>query len=610
MKKPILILLLSIFSLHLSAQYLIVGKDSISLSQFEKDNDYGLKNNGIDKTLRTTEDFLLIQQFAQSKKVDTLANFRSAMMQKQGELVKKYFYPKSVTNPLLQDYVNSNKTERQVQIFFITKTKEDNNDYKKVYDEVKSGKMTMEDAIKKYTKNNGEPIFVKPGVMDNTLYAEIKTLPKNGYTKLINNENFIAFAKALDTRPSLGYVVFGSLSYSNDEKAAETKANIDKDFKAGKKFEEVAKNNGSNDNEKNNGGLIIGSPTLPDEIYNALKGQKVGYTTPPILKDNRYYIFHIYQITPYELNEKTEDFFFQDMQNSLYSEILQDKMIAYVKSQPGFKEFPAFQNLKKSYQNYLSTANKPGDILFQYNGIKTTFEDIKKVIDPHKDEASKFTDKQWGLALDGLEEQNLLRAYGEDLARHDPMKSELEQARKILYSDYVFSKYMREEMEAHPELIADYYNKNKSNYVWDTRAKGRVAIIADPKLVADVKKEIKDPKNWESLKKKYDGKLNDKNQVLVHFEEGEMAKEADVFTKYKVPFELGVHQTRMGDRDLIIAIDKILPPTQMTLDEAKDSVKEQVTEQLLKKITDEQRAKTKIIVEPNFLKELEKKFKK
>ena len=129
-------------------------------------------------------------------------------------------------------------------------------------------------------------------------------------------------------------------------------------------------------------------------------------------------------------------------------------------------------------------------------------------------------------------------------------------------------------------------------------------------MTKEIAKDIKDPKTWETLKLKFSGKLNDKKQVLVNFEKGEMSKEAEVFTKYNVPFKTGVHQTKMGDKSLIIAIDKILAPSQMTQEEASEELKDAVNEKKLNEIIAEQKAKTKIVVQPEFLKDLEKNFKK
>jgi peptidyl-prolyl cis-trans isomerase SurA len=66
----------------------------------------------------------------------------------------------------------------------------------------------------------------------------------------------------------------------------------------------------------------------------------------------------------------------------------------------------------------------------------------------------------------------------------------------------------------------------------------------------------------------------------------------------------------MGDQSLVVAIDKILPPSQMTQEEAAEELKDAVNEKKLNEIIAEQKAKTKIVVQPEFLKDLEKNFKK
>lgn len=609
MKKLIAILLIAMFSTTLSAQYLIIGKDSISLADFKKDYQYGLENNGIEKTLTATENFLLLQQFAQDKKADTTSSFREIMNEKEGELRSKFFYPKQVVDPVLAEYMKDLQTEKEVQIFMVQKTDEDKTDYVQVYNEVKAGKISMEDAIAKYTKGNAKPIFIKPGSVDNDLYAELKVLPNNSYTKFRDASGYSAFAKVMNSRPSLGYLIFGTLSFPKDDNAAANKTKIYADLKAGKTFQEVAKLHGATDHEKNNGGVVMGSPTLPNEVYEVFKGKKAGYYTPePILFGESYFVFNIYNIEPYVLNENNRDFFLRDMSSGLYGEKLQDKMIAFLKSDPSYKETADFQNAKKSFQNFNQT--KDDAVLYQYKKQKTTVGDIKKVIGDKRAEAEKLSPAVWTESMAAVNEQDLMNFYSQDFTSQKDIKKELTEIKKSLFSDYVFSKYLTQEMAKHPEWMTDYYNKNKAKYIWDNRAEGRVAIIADPKLNKEIEKAIKDPKDWEALKTKYYGKLNDKKQILVHFEQGEMGADAEIFTKYKVPFKTGVHQTNMEERSLVIAIDKILAPSQMTQAEAAELLKEAVTEQKLQEIIAQQKAKTKIVIQPEFRKDLEKNFKK
>lgn len=609
MKKIFAFVMLAGLGGAMSAQYMIVGKDSISLADFKREYQYGLQNSGVEKTLNTTQDFILLQQFAADNKADTTASFRERMMEKEADLREKYFYPKQVIDPVLNDFMKDNQTEKLVQIFMVQKIAGDTNNYQQIYSDVKAGKMTMEDAITKYTKGGPKPIFTKPGSVDNDLYGQLKVLPNNSFTKLQDSPGYIAFAKVINSRPSLGYMIFGTISFPKDANSETVKNKIYTDLKAGKTFQEVAKLYGANEHEKENGGVVMGSPTLPDEVYELFKGKKAEYFTPePLLFGENYFVFNIYNVEPYVLTDKNRDFFLRDMNGSLYSENLQDKMLAYLKSDPTYKEFPAYQNIKKSYQAFDSA--KDDAVLYQYKKEKTTVGDLKKLIGDKKSEAEKLTPALWSEAIAGVNAQDLMRFYSEDFTNQKDIKKQLTEFRKGLYSDYIFSKYLNEEIAKHPEWLTDYYNRNKSKYMWGNRAEGRVAIIADDKLAKEIEKDIKNPKNWETLKAKYYGQLNDKKQILVNFEKGEMSEDADVFTKYKVPFKTGVHQTKMEARTLVIAIDKILPPTQMTQAEAAELLKDAVNEERLRAVIEEQKAKTKIVIQPEFRKDLEKNFKK
>ena len=609
MKKLFAIVLMVGLANTISAQYMIIGKDSISLSDFKTEYQYGLQNSGVEKTIKTTQEFILFQQFAEQKKADTTLAFREKMSEKENELRSKFFYPKQVIDPVLNDYMKDSQTEKEIQVFMVQKAEGDTNNYMQIYNDVKSGKITMEDAITKYTKGSAKSIYVKPGSIDTNMYAELKSLPNNAYTSLADTSTNFAFTKVLNSRPSLGYMIFGTISYPKDDNAEGIKTKIYADLKAGKTFQEVAKLYGANDHEKNNGGVVMGSPTLPNEIYELFKGKKAGYYTPePILFGENYFVFNIYNVEPYTLTEQNREFFLRDMNSGLYGEKLQDKMIAYLKADAAYKEFPTFQNVKKSYQIFNQTADDA--VLYQYKNHKTTVGDLKKIIGDKKAEAEKLTPAFWSDAISGVNRQDLVSFYNAEFTNQKDIKKELNQFKKGLFSDYIYSQYLTQELAKHPEWLTAHYNKNKSKYMWENRADGRVAIIADEKLNKEIEKSIKDPKDWEALKTKYYGKLNDKKQVLVHFEKGEMSEDADVFTKYKVPFKTGVHQTKMEERSLVIAIDKILPPTQMTQAEAADLLRDAVTEEKLQEIIAQQKAQTKIVIQPEFLKDLEKNFKK
>ena len=611
MKKIFFPVLLAVATQNLFSQYLIVGKDSISVKDYIRDNKYGLENSGTEKSVNATIDFLLLQQLAKEKKADTLNFFVNTVNQRLSEIREQKFYPKSVIDPLLTDFVASNQKEVQVLLFIKEKNADDKTDYKSLYNQVKTGKMTMEDFLAKNSNpETSKAFYVKPGMLDYELYQQVKNTPVNSYTSFIDKGNVVGFAKVVNTRPSLGYMIFGTLAIPKDDNYEATKSKIYKELESGKKFQAVVKDFGASEEEKNSGGAVMGSPILPDEVYNALKGQtKDFYTKEPILFNDKYFIFNIYSIEPYTLTDANRRFFQKELLATSYGDEAAKRLVRWLKTQEKFVETADFAEIKKSYQSYLNVKN-PKAVLFSYGANKVTYEDLKKAIDSQYKNLEQIPTTQWSDLLNFQADQYIIGVYAKNFQNLPDVKPELNELKKNLFSEYIFSEYLKDELKNNPQLFTDYYNENKSKFIWEKRAESRAVVISNPALVKEIEKEVKDPKKWDALKEKYKNKVNDKNQVLVHFEQGKIQESADIFKKYNVPFKKGVFLTKIADRDVVVAIDDLLPEQQMTLEESKEDMNDAVTEKLLQKTIAAQRAKTKVEIQPAFMAELNKNFKK
>ena len=611
MKKIFFPVLLAVATQNLFSQYLIVGKDSISVKDYIRDNKYGLENSGTEKSVNATIDFLLLQQLAKEKKADTLNFFVNTVNQRLSEIREQKFYPKSVIDPLLTDFVASNQKEVQVLLFIKEKNADDKTDYKSLYNQVKTGKMTMEDFLAKNSNpETSKAFYVKPGMLDYELYQQVKNTPVNSYTSFIDKGNVVGFAKVVNTRPSLGYMIFGTLAIPKDDNYEATKSKIYKELESGKKFQAVVKDFGASEEEKNSGGAVMGSPILPDEVYNALKGQtKDFYTKEPILFNDKYFIFNIYSIEPYTLTDANRRFFQKELLATSYGDEAAKRLVRWLKTQEKFVETADFAEIKKSYQSYLNVKN-PKAVLFSYGANKVTYEDLKKAIDSQYKNLEQIPTTQWSDLLNFQADQYIIGVYAKNFQNLPDVKPELNELKKNLFSEYIFSEYLKDELKNNPQLFTDYYNENKSKFIWEKRAESRAVVISNPALVKEIEKEVKDPKKWDALKEKYKNKVNDKNQVLVHFEQGKIQESADIFKKYNVPFKKGVFLTKIADRDVVVAIDDLLPEQQMTLEESKEDMNDAVTEKLLQKTIAAQRAKTRVEIQPAFMAELNKNFKK
>ena len=88
MKKTLSLVLFLAFVSYQS-QYLIIGKDSISVDKFKTENKYGLENSGIENTVKTYVDFKLLQNFA-LEAIKTRFNTTECRISAQDYLIKFY----------------------------------------------------------------------------------------------------------------------------------------------------------------------------------------------------------------------------------------------------------------------------------------------------------------------------------------------------------------------------------------------------------------------------------------------------------------------------------------------------------------------------------------
>lgn len=596
------------------AQNLIVGQDTISAAEFEKEYAFGLEKKGIKSTVDSYIDFMVVQHFAKTLKVDTTRYYKNLVDKRLNELKKDSFFPKDLQNKSLAQFIKDNKTESKVQIFFLKKADADaTKDYKKIYNEVKQGKISMEEAIATYTQQEGAPIFVKAGTFNWTLDQQVQQLPNGGYTPLVENSDYITFVKKLGERPSLGYLVFGTISYPNDANAEAKKDSIYTALATKKNFKEVAAKFGSTKNEKVNGGLVIGSPVLPEDVYAALKALKAGeYTKTPILKGDKWFIFNIYAKRPYDLSSTANrEFFMADMMNSEYGSHFYRVFLQSLRDSKAYQESPLAKKLRQSYQNVKDIPSSQ-KVLYSYAGAQFTVADLKDKIKEHEDKLALLDNAQWEGVFDQINSDFLMQQYALAFEKRPEIQSALKDLTRNLYSTYFYTEYLNQQLAAHPEWFATYYNRHKKDYYKESAARGRVIIPARSSDVAMFKKAIKDKDNWKNLVEEYKSKLTEDDRLMANFQQGDMVKSAEVFQKYKVPFKKGVYTAKIGDKDLIIAIDEILPAGQMSLEEAKESgaLKNDLISNLVQKTIKEQKSKLNIVVQPSFIATLEKKFKK
>lgn len=613
MRNRHLILPVAVFTQFITAQSLKVGNESISVAEFAKEYETGLKNQGVESTIDSYINYRIAQEFAKNKQVDTMRYFKSAVVQRLSELKKNDYFPKPLQDKFLTQYIADNKREYEVQVFFVNKEDGEKKDFQKIYNEVKSGALTMEKAIEENTKEDASPIFIKAGSLNWELDQEVHNLRGGEYSTLMNNDQYATFIKKIGERPSLGYLMFGAISYPNDSNAAAKKDSIYTALKSGESFQEVAKKFGSTPNEKQNGGAVMGSPVLPNDIYELMKTLKSGdYAKDAQLNGDKWYVFNLYAKRPYDISTpENREFFMADMMNSQYGNRFYEEFLSQLKKSSLYKETPTAEKIKDSYVAFQKITNDK-ELLYSYNNQSFTIGDFKAQIEKHLDKVATMENLQWKNLVETINNNFLMSQYTMAYENKPEVKNEIDALKRNLHSDYFYSQYIIKKIKDSPELLTQFYNSHKDRYVKEAAAKGRVIIPINESDIAKFSELIKNKSNWEKLKAEYKDKKTANGEAVAVFHEGEMIESAEVFQKYKVPFKTGIYTAKIGNRTLIMANDEMIPGGQMTQEEALEfgGLKDDVTSDLVRKTIEEQKSKTKIEIDPKFISALEKNFKK
>lgn len=198
MKTKSLISLLTIAAAHLCfGQSIVINNDAMPVAKFSKEYEAGLKNQGIDQTIDSYINFKLIQDYSKSLKADTTQNFRTQIGTRLNELKKESYYPKELETKFLNDYIAANQKEKQIQVFFAKKEEGVKKDFQKIYNDVRLGKMTMDQAIQTEAKGDAKPLYIKAGVLSAELEADVQKLSIGGYSKLIDTPDNVMFVKVV-----------------------------------------------------------------------------------------------------------------------------------------------------------------------------------------------------------------------------------------------------------------------------------------------------------------------------------------------------------------------------------------------------------------------------
>jgi peptidyl-prolyl cis-trans isomerase SurA len=372
-------------------------------------------------------------------------------------------------------------------------------------------------------------------------------------------------------------------------------------LKAGDNFDDLAKQFSEDQSTAKSGGMLppFGTNRMVPEFEKAAFAlKKPGEFSAPIKTPIGWHIIKLIDRKGIGTYEEVQADLKQKIQKDSRSELSKTSMISRIKTKYNFKEnTKAKAEIMKTFDSTLVqgrwSPDKIGSLsntLFWLNNIPHTQPQFAEYVNDHqvKREAAGtpyviannlYNDwvKEVALAyeekkLDSLypDFRNLMQEYRDGILLFE------------LTDKKVWSKAVKDTVG-----LKEFYDKNKSNYMWGDRVDATVYYCADANIAKEVRKQMKKIDDDDTLM----ARINKTSQLNLQIKSGKFAK-GDNEVIDKVKWVQGITPDMMQDKQVVfVYIKKVLPSTPKSLDEAKGIITADYQNQLEKEWISSLRAK-------------------
>jgi peptidyl-prolyl cis-trans isomerase SurA len=587
-----------------------VGDTKVTVAEFE--NVYHKNNNketaGDTKSLNDYVDlfvnFKLKVKEAEELGLDTAKSFKEELAGYRKQLAQPYLTDKDVNEKLLQETYNRMQEDIHaahilVKVSETALPKDTLIAYNKIM-EYRKRILKGEDfaAVAKESAANGDPsakenggdlgyftslqmVYPFESMAFNTKVGDISMPVRTRYGYHI--------IKIIDRRKAQGEVLVShimvkitpNMSKEDSLNAFNKITEIHGKLKAGGKFDELAQQfSDDKASAKKNGELPwFGTGKMPIEFEKAAfaLANKGDYSEPLKTK----YGWHIIK-----LNDKRGLASFEDMKNELKGKVSKDSrsqagrssLIAKVKSEYKFKE-----NLKARDEFYKvvdttlfegrwdgSKAAKLNKPMFNFSDKVYTQADFTNYIKSHQSKRPKadlqmVVNQFYKQFVDEMavayEESRLDQKYPEFKALMQEYRDGI-----LLFEltdDKVWSKAVKDTTGSKA-----FYEKNKSNYMWDERAEASVYTAADDKIAKQVRGLLKKKKS----EKQIVAEVNKNSQLNLQVESRIFNKGENEFVDKNWNPGISADMKDKDNKTVIVVVNKLLKPEPKSYQDSKGMV--------------------------------------
>ncbi|HNX85532.1 MAG TPA: peptidylprolyl isomerase [Bacteroidales bacterium] len=658
LKINFLVLLLVIFSTSLKSQIsndeilmTIAGKQ-IKVNEFmniyKKNN---VKGETIDRKSLTEYvdlfvNFKLKVKEAEESGLDTVASFRNELNGYRDQLAKPYFTDEATLEALINEAAEREKTDiRASHIFFRLKPDAAPEDTLAVYQKAlkirelaikgesfeKLAVEYSEDPSANDREANQQHPFLKGNKGDLGYFTVFDMVypfengayntPTGGISMPVRSEYGFHLIKVYQKRPSLGDFVVAHIFMAIPRNAttadsARIKNRIDSVYaklQSGTKFDELAKSCSDDKGSATKGGVLPrrGVNRLVPEFIDAVYAlNEPGDYSQPVLTSYGWHIIMLVEKknvkTPEELKAELK----QKVMKDSRGETTRQVVIARIKQENGFKEnlqaladFYTVVNdsifaakWKKEWaSNLQGTLLSIGNVRYNQQDFASWLEKTQRKRETEN--IHNYVDKQYRLWADDC----LIKFEDNQLEdKYPDFKSLLSEYRDgILLFDLTDQKVWSKAVKDTTGLKT-YYQKNKKNYMWDTRLNASIYTVKDPGLTEKVKAMILSGSADADILKT----MNNDSLQVVTIESGKFSRNENKIID-SIPWTPGLSgNLQIDGATVFVYVRKKLKPEPKELNEARGLITADYQNFLEKEWIASLRAKYPVVINKEVLEKI------
>jgi peptidyl-prolyl cis-trans isomerase SurA len=397
---------------------------------------------------------------------------------------------------------------------------------------------------------------------------------------------------------------------SVNQQAKQKISEIYQKLQKGEKFEDLAMNFSDDKGSAKNGGVLppFGTGRMVPEFEKAAFALKNdGDFSEPVRTSYGWHIIKRLEKKPVPSFEEKKNELKNQVARDSRAEISKNSMINRIKKEYAFKEMPKNRD---QFINTLDTTllsgewsadkaagmNKP---LFTLGSATFTQEDFAKYINNHQSKKSNTTPKQVGLALYNqfVDESCITYEESQLETKYPEFKALMQEYRDgILLFDLTDKKVWSKAVKDSAGL-AEFYEKNKTKYMWDRRCDAIIYTCANTDIATQTRKMLKKQKTLVEIL----NTVNKDSQLNLNTKDGKFLKgENEIIDT--IAWQKGLSEN-LNRNNSVVFVDVlgIIEPTPKSLDEARGIITADYQNHLEKQWISSLRAKYPVTVNEDVL---------